>query len=119
MPLGAPSKLLLTLRGGSQRAGLRYALLGSLSGHDPHGMFGVKFDLLTESLMSVANTPLFPGCVGLLDPQGNAPAAFDLTQLPPLPQTLSGTRVSLAGFVLDVLTPFAGSVSNPVDLLLR
>ena len=117
--VNAPAAMPLEIRGGYSRASFPYLITATLSGHDPLGVLPIHLDSLTQALLTVTNSPLTPGFLGVLDGFGTAQAAFDLRLLAPLPPGLSGERISFAGCVLDARAPFGIVPSAPLDLRLR
>jgi hypothetical protein len=117
--LAAPPSVALSLRGGASRAGRTYFVFAGLTGTVPGlplpgGVLPLNYDVLVAA--SASGGPLFPGCFGVLDAQGNANAgiAFPVVPIPPF---LLGWSVHASAWVLA--PGFAsGEPSNPVELRL-
>ncbi len=113
----------LDLLGGGGRRGMGYVLLASLHGLDKGFALGslvlpLEFDLQTGPLfLSLANTPVFTGFLGLLDSQGGAKSAF---QVPSgLPSGLGGTRFRFCPLLFDPATGALGPWGNPCAVTLK
>jgi hypothetical protein len=107
---GSASSVQLVLNGGLAQAGSLYLIVGSQSGTSPGTPFGsvlipLNGDALTTALLAQVNTPLAPGWLGQLSPQGSAVAGL---QLPALNPALVGSKLYLAWFTLNP-TDFASS----------
>jgi chitinase len=116
----APSRVDLSLRGGAARAGQTYLVLAGLSGTWPGlvlqgGQLPLNFDFLLQASVQLTGGPLFPGCFGVADPQGNASAAIDFTAAPALSTAFLGWTIHAAAWWFPVGAA-AGEASNPVEI---
>jgi leucyl aminopeptidase len=103
----------LTLDGGLALAGRPYLIAGGLSGAAPGiSLDGTAIplapDAVTSALLGLVNTPVAPGWLGQLSPQGRAQAGLNLGPLAP---SLVGQRLRLLWFTLAP-TQF---VSQPLE----
>jgi hypothetical protein len=96
------------LTAGQDNAGRQYLMLGSLSGVDPgHPLPGgqvilpLNWDVFTDLVLMLLNTPLFSGFMGSLDGSGQSVAEMNTPALPP---GYTGTVVY-----------FAYCLNNPFD----
>jgi len=94
-------KATFTLDATIDNAGRKYILLGGISGATPGtplpgGMvtLPVNFDLLTNFIFGLINTPVFSNFLGVLNQNGQATAAWDTIQ--PLPAGTAGLCVNFA-----------------------
>ncbi|MFO1052397.1 MAG: alpha-amylase family protein [Planctomycetota bacterium] len=76
-----PVNLGIDLHVGAAGAGHGYVILASLSGGTPGASYGgihvpLNLDAFTEALFSIANSPVLPGAIGVLDASGDAHASF-------------------------------------------
>lgn len=107
----------LMLDGGASNAYRTYLLLGSASGTFPGiplpgGMatLPVNWDLFSNIVLGMLNTPVFDNFMGVLDVSGTGSATFDT--LGPLSPGTAGLTLSFA-YALNKPWDFA---SNPVDV---
>jgi hypothetical protein len=105
------------LSGGTANAGRNYILLGSLTGIDPGTplpggavVLPLNWDVLTGSVISLANTPVFSNFMGTLDASGHSVARFDTLGPLPIPPWSYGLYFA---FALNNPWDF---VSNPVTI---
>lgn len=99
-------------------AGRKYLLLGSGTGTSPgfplpggHVVLPLNWDVFTDIVVSLVNTALFPGFLGILDPSGQSTAQI---VCPPLPSGYAGFVMNYA-YCLN--NPF-DAVSNPVEVVI-
>lgn len=90
----------LTLDAGTSNAGRNYLILGSMTGtHPGTPMPGglvtvpVNWDIFTGLVITLANSPNFPGFLGALDASGQAAAQLNW---PPIPASAVGLNMSYA-----------------------
>ncbi|MFQ5503484.1 MAG: FG-GAP repeat domain-containing protein [Planctomycetota bacterium] len=108
------------LAAGSSLANGLYLVLGSMSGIRPGLRLGtvripLNHDLYSGLTLLLANSPLLPASLGLLDRSGRGQAKF--TAIAQVPASLVGARLDHAFVLLGTRgIPFA---SNPVPLLLQ
>ncbi len=119
----APILADLHMEGGTARAGSRYLLAGSLGGTHPGfplpgGVVPLDFDPFTGFTLAAANTAVFPNTVGTLDKSGTARCGVNFAAVGPLPPSLVGLRISMAGWVLQSPSTINGEATNPVDFFL-
>jgi hypothetical protein len=106
----------LNLVAGAANAGRPYLLLASLSGTAPGhplpggGTLPLNWDLLTDLVMMMVNTPVFSNFMGNLDGTGAATAT--LNTFGPLDPSLSGAT---AHFAFTLGNPF-DFTSNPIPM---
>ncbi len=117
-----PTRVELAVEGGRARAGRPYLLLASSSGNFPGTqlpglpLLPLQWDALTDTSIALAGSALFPGSLGVLDAQGAARAALDLSIFPALPPALAGTRWTLAAWIFAGPGGPSGEPTNVVEL---
>jgi hypothetical protein len=106
-----------TLAAGPAHANRRYLLLGSVSGTSPGTplpdgtvTLPLNWDLLTNTIIALLNTPVFANFTGTLDGTGGGTAQFNT--FGPLPTGSAGTILYFA-YALNMPWDF---VSNPVEV---
>lgn len=101
------------LTAGAANAGRTYILLGSVTGTEPGwplpggmAVLPLNWDIFTNYVFLLSNTPVFPNFQGTLDTEGTATAQFNLA-----PITLTSTVTTYFAYALSAPWNF---VSNPV-----
>ncbi len=111
----------ITVDAGPSAAGATYVVLASLSGSTPGTLLApgfevpIVFDFATTGLYSAANTPLFPGGIGLLDASGVGTATF--APAPRFISPLAFSTVTWAAFGIDAQGQGL-FVTNPATMLI-
>lgn len=117
-----PARVDLAVHGGSSRAGKPYLLLASSSGNFPGTLYPglatlpLNWDSLTDTSVALAGSALLPGSLGVLDAQGAASCALDLSIFPSLPPALVGTRWTLDAWVFANANAANGEPTNVVEI---
>ncbi len=123
IPLAAGGRVNLDLQGGAGRAGLGYLVLTSLKNLDRGFPLGpltlpLEFSLSQGTLLlSLANTPTFPGFLGVLDSKGAAAGGFNVP--PGLPSMFAGTRFRFCPLLFAPVSGALGPWGNPVTVSLK
>lgn len=105
-----------------ERAGDGYLLVGSITGTAPGVPLGgglvlpIVPDAYTDFILFGANSPTFPGSLGLLDASGDAEAAVVVP--PGVHPGLIGTTFHYAAFTFDPVTGIATAATAAVDFTL-
>lgn len=123
-PLAAAPEVVLSVRGGTARAGQPFFVTVGVSGHLPITPFrGDSLPLEWDWLVGVVNGAWmqseFSNFFGILDAAGEATARMDFRAFAPLPPGLTGLRLTYAAFVFDDFTGLSGAGTNPCDVFLR
>ena len=121
--LSAGGTIALDLQGGAGRKGMGYLLFTALRGLNKGFPLGpltlpLEFNLAKGPLfLSLANTSVFRGFLGLLDSRGGAPGAFSAP--PGLPPSFAGTRFHFCPLLFDPSSGALGPWGNPLAVTLK
>lgn len=107
----------LVMAGGPGRAGATYVVFSGTSGSVPGLTYGfqhvpLNYDLFTDLVLPLVNTPFFQNFVGTFDGAGAATAVF---APPPIPAAAVGVTISFSS--VAIYPTFSGA-SVPVNVLI-
>jgi hypothetical protein len=107
----------LVMAGGLERAGATYVVFSGTSGSVPGLTYGfqhvpLNYDLFTDLVLPLVNTPYFQNFVGTFDAAGAATAVF---APPPIPAAAVGVTITFSS--VAIYPTFSGA-SVPVGVLI-